>query len=493
MNKTRAKKGRAPNGGATAARKERSIVGFGGPLIVFGSGAVVFALALAPYLRQRALVAPLPADLSTLEAALRETIETHVQAAREQPDNPEPHGRLGILYEAHGYPTLALRCYRNAVAADRSIPRWQYHMAVLAGESGDISTALNALPEVIAKSPDYAPARERLGLILLDQQAYAEAAEEFERVVQLRPAEAPGYVGLARAYFGMDRDQDAVALLRKAIRVAPNDPRVHYLLGRGLRGVGRLAEANVHFARGGETQPAFVQDPWRSAVAGVRMTRWVRLGRAEELMAAGQVSAAAQLLEKLLADYPDRLSVLNKLVMAYSRLGRHDDAKRLLFRALDLSDDHAPTHINFAALLANEDDLETALQHAEHGTRLAPNNALAFSIQGKLLMRLRRHEASVTALQRALELDPSIVDVRSDIGLSLTRSGRFGEAIEAFREAVAFRPDEFMDWYRLGLVLSRTGQLDEARTSLERALELDPGNEMILGTLSRVMARLSHG
>ena len=121
-------------------------------------------------------IPPTPENLSELEPVLIEEIAACVRNANDWPDLPEPRGRLGLLYEAHGYSELAMQCYAGAYALEPADPHWRYLWAVLAQKAGD-KDAEDAFREVIAKKPEYAPAHERLGLLLLEANAYEEASE----------------------------------------------------------------------------------------------------------------------------------------------------------------------------------------------------------------------------------------------------------------------------------------------------------------------------
>ena len=120
-------------------------------------GLALLAVGTFHYWTNPALEPPLLTDLDRLELALAEQIRAQVRAVRDNPDDAEAHGQLGILYQAHGYPDLAKRCYENAMRADGTPPRWRYHWAALVTAQGNAEGAESALREVIAAAPDYAP------------------------------------------------------------------------------------------------------------------------------------------------------------------------------------------------------------------------------------------------------------------------------------------------------------------------------------------------
>lgn len=464
-----------------------------GPFAVFVLGLVVFLAGLTPLWLRQDRSAPIPDDLESLAPVLQERIRTYVQAVRQQPADPEAHGQLGLLYEAHGYHDLAKLCYANAIAIAESNPRWRYHWAVLAQESGDVQAAESNLREVIAKRPDYAPAHQRLGLLLLDRNALQEAGYSFERVVQLRPDEVQGYIGLARVRLRMHEDREAVDVLSKALTIAPDRPEVHYLLGRAYRGLGRVEQGKVELARGGQAQQPVVRDPWRQEMLPLRLTRWLRRSRANDLLAEGQVAAAAEELEGLLADYPDNQNLMNDLAVAYSRLQRDDEAMRLLTDALRINEDHVPTHVNLAMLLGSRRDLARALEHAEKATVLAPKNAGAFSTKAKILLHLRRPDEALASFRQSEFLDPSDPTVHSAIGLTLVQLQRWEEAIKAYEEAVRLDTRSVRDRLRLGLLYRQAGRVEDARATLRAALQIEPDNEQVRQLLQDIEASSRDG
>ena len=184
----------------TARRPARSSASRGA-WIVFVFGFVLLVAGMWRYGDEpdKASRPPLmPDDLSSLEPRLSGKIRTLVQEIRAHPDDADAHGRLGVLYEAHGFTDLARSRYAAALEADRRNVRWRYLWAVLAEAAGDAAGAEQSLRDVIAREPEYAPAHERLGRLLLERGQHADAGPLFERIIELAPGEAPGYIGLAR-------------------------------------------------------------------------------------------------------------------------------------------------------------------------------------------------------------------------------------------------------------------------------------------------------
>ncbi|HTA57218.1 MAG TPA: tetratricopeptide repeat protein [Candidatus Baltobacteraceae bacterium] len=79
-------------------------------------------------------------------------------------------------------------------------------------------------------------------------------------------------------------------------------------------------------------------------------------------------------------------------------------------------------------------------------------------------------------LKVAPEKDPNIHLFWARMGEAYDLAGRNDEAINAYQQAIAVKPDNPSYYNNLGNILGRTGKIDEARAAYTKAAELDPPN-----------------
>jgi tetratricopeptide (TPR) repeat protein len=100
--------------------------------------------------------------------------------------------------------------------------------------------------------------------------------------------------------------------------------------------------------------------------------------------------------------------------------------------------------------------------HARAAIKLAPNQAEGYAALG-LATFATRDSAAISALQRAIELDPSRSEVRIWLATLLTKAGRYDEALELSKDAAAIEPLWQMPIYDLAVRLAVDGQFAQAR------------------------------
>lgn len=90
-----------------------------------------------------------------------------------------------------------------------------------------------------------------------------QAAEAFERAVQVQPDAVPYYTELARSLtssgLGADEAARAVTILAKAIEIAPSDASARFELGKLHMAQGRLEEASEQLRQAVEAEPEFYE------------------------------------------------------------------------------------------------------------------------------------------------------------------------------------------------------------------------------------------
>ncbi len=105
--------------------------------------------------------------------------------------------------------------------------------------------------------------------------------------------------------------------------------------------------------------------------------------------------------------------------------------------------------------------------------RLAPeDHRLGYSL-AECLREQGEGEAALAVLDPLLA-GPTDAELHCQVGLALAEAGRFAEAVERFRMAIADDPTPAALWANLGMMLKVEGQFDAALDAYRQALARAP-------------------
>jgi len=128
------------------------------------------------------------------------------------------------------------------------------------------------------------------------------------------------------------------------------------------------------------------------------------------------------------------------------------DAQRLFLAAIEADPDYGPAYASMAytkywmAQMRWSDDpkttLESALEFAQKAVECDEKDARAHLYVGQVSLWLHQHNIAISEAQRAIELNPSLVQAYSVLGYALDCIGEFEEAIRAVTHSLRLRPHD---------------------------------------------------
>jgi len=157
-------------------------------------------------------------DLEKAEEYLRSAI-------RKKPDYAEAHNNLGNLLSLKGKSEEAIQEYEKAVANVLYLtPEYGYYnMGREYARLKDLPMAERMYQRAIALKPSFAEAYRGLAMVQAEKGEWKESARTLERLVDVAPSHAPGWLDLGRLYLRLNRTWEAREAFRKAMAIS-EDP-----------------------------------------------------------------------------------------------------------------------------------------------------------------------------------------------------------------------------------------------------------------------------
>ena len=242
--------------------------------------------------------------------------------------------------------------------ARRAETKLRFQLANALFEHRRLEEARIHYQELLALRPDFAEARNNLGLVYFQEGKLAEAHAEYLEALKARPdsAETHYNLGLWHEKFG-DLPR-AIHFYERALQLKPDYPEAHNTLGVACAKSGKLAEAAAHFQEEIRRHPEFA-DAYNHL--GILMLQ------------GGQLVEARALLEKALQRKANHADAHNNMGIVLKRLGDLTGAAHHCQQAVTLQPAFAEAHNNLGLIYLAQGMPSEARRHFERALAIQPD------------------------------------------------------------------------------------------------------------------------
>ena len=249
------------------------------------------------------------------------------------------------------------------------------------------------------------------------------ALEQTEEILKVAPEHPLATLlrGLALGQNG--RGIEAAAALREALALDPNLVDGWRALGDQLLANGDTDGANAAYAR-------------HIKVA----TRDPRLLEPAAALCENRLAVAESLLRAHLKSFPTDVPAIRMLAEVGARLGRYDDAEKLLARCLELAPSFEAARHNYAVVLHRQHRWGDALREVELLLSVDPDNPGYRNLQAAIFARIGEGRQSIAAYEGVLSEYPRQPRIWMSYGHALRTAGRREDCVKAYRRSIELSP-----------------------------------------------------
>jgi len=195
----------------------------------------------------------------------------------------------------------------------------------------------------------------------------------------------------------------------------------------------------------------------------------------------GNLRAAESAYRAVLALDPENATAHNNLGFIYGQQQRWDDALLHLRTALEKDPRSSMAHSNLGQVLAAQGCWRDGLEHLEKAVALNPDNAQAWENLGRICLLAGNAERAEYAWERALKLgDRPPAQLLVKLGTAVAAQQRFEEALNCYRRALEFEPDNADAWAQIGIARLLRKDYGSSQDALRRALALRPDDAGVM-------------
>lgn len=220
-----------------------------------------------------------------------------------------------------------------------------------------------------------------------------------------------------------------------------------------------------------------VRNSSRSRFSSRQADEFVAAGLKRQL--GGRLAEAEKLYRMALEADPNRVAALNNLGV----IAPLEEKAALFRRALKLRPDYVDSHINLAAVLATQGDLDGAVSHYRQALRAQPQRADIHYALGRVFQLRSQFVEAADCFLQAVTLKPDFVAALFSLGCvfalaGLTNGSKQADQMAAkwFRRTLELAPDLQLANFQLAKLLEDDGQFAEAlpyRNRVARPLPLE--------------------
>ncbi|MDO8285963.1 MAG: tetratricopeptide repeat protein [Rhodoferax sp.] len=375
-------------------------------------------------------------------------------------DANDTYRQLGWLCLASQRPAEAISAFSNATGNNPLDAESLCGLAEAYRADGKLPEAMQAIRKALLLRNDWPTARTVLSHVLIDSgpASWDEAVRELTKALAQRPAHGETRRLLADVLHRLGRSDDALNVLVDGLALTPAITDLWHQEIRLLLALRRTKDARA------ACHSLLRQQPRESV-------NWYLLALVLEQHK--QPGIAARALHRALRWTPESHEVCRQIGWLSLKIDSLPTARQAVDHLLALAPADTANQILAAFVMDASGNHAAASQHAENAVAHAPHSAPAWRTLAQVRARQGRNDEARKALRTALAMDPvATSDSYRQLGWICRDERRYGEAIAAFRAAVANNPKDASSWYGLADAYRADGKFVEALQAIKPTLTL---------------------
>jgi tetratricopeptide (TPR) repeat protein len=322
-------------------------------------------------------------------------------------------------------------------------------------EERDYTRAVEAFRQAVAASPNDYAAHFNFAFAFTMAGQHAEAAAEYQKVLDLHPGVFEAQVNLAASLLRLDRLPDAEKAYRAALSLKPESASAEAGLGQALARQSHLAEAEPHYRKAATLDPTYKDSLL-------------------ELASLYQDHHQNTEAVAIFREFPDNPAAQERMGAALLESGKSADA----IPPLEFAVAHSPTPANrleLAQAYAKEKQLAKAEPLAAAALAAAPDDNGVRMFYGRVLRDQRKFPEAAAQFQEAAARQPQSVEAWNELGGVYLIANQYQPAIAAFDRVRALGAETPADLFFRATAHDHLHQAKDALDNYNRFLAASKG------------------
>jgi tetratricopeptide (TPR) repeat protein len=370
-------------------------------------------------------------------------------------DQPQLHVIIGRAYRQSGLLPEATEEFKRAIALDPHFPRAHYYLGIsylLDEGQKKISEAAEEFKIEMAANPDEFFANYYLGVVYIYQRKWDLAITSLQKASTIEPSNPDPYFQLGQAYQELNRHEQAVEVLKKAIAFNPdlahNKNQVttaHHRLAQSLLKLGQTeaGQKELQIASDLKAQAFKLEQQVQTGAQGMGADKLAELeanapeiGLGQRVISGTKSDAKTTQELKSSADYYQKILATAHNNVGLLRAERQDfrAAAEQFAMAVKWNPEQEGLDYNLGLAYYKSELYDRAIPPLENELKIRPENRPARLLLGmtrydlgKALLQRGDTKGAIDNLERAAKLDPEKPDFHLQLGQAYISAGRKAE------------------------------------------------------------------
>jgi len=152
-----------------------------------------------------------------------------------------------------------------------------------------------------------------------------------------------------------------------------------------------------------------------------------------------------------------------------------ENARRAAARALELDPQSGRAYAVLGYIHMLKMEWRESFENYELAIKHEPGNATTWQWYGDALGNVGKHEPSLVAFKRAIELDPRSRIIGSNLAEGFIQLGNYEAALDRIDQTLAFAPDFIYGWQVKGFIHMLRNEFEQARVAFQTISGLSGG------------------